>query len=62
MAMKAALITEFSTLLKIADVAEPHTPSDGIVIEVKACGVCRLDWHGWKGTDHVVKAAACSRS
>ncbi len=55
MAMKAALITQFSKPLEITEVAEPDTPSDGVVIEVKACGVCRSDWHGWKGTNHVIK-------
>ncbi|MEP0745032.1 MAG: zinc-dependent alcohol dehydrogenase family protein [Anderseniella sp.] len=53
--MKAALITEFSQPLEVTEVAEPETPADGVVIEVKACGVCRSDWHGWKGTNHVIK-------
>ncbi len=26
-------------------------PPDGVVIEVKASGVCRSDWHGWMGHD-----------
>ena len=52
--MKAALITEFSEPLEISDVAEPPTPADGVLIDVKACGVCRSDWHGWKGTNHVI--------
>jgi alcohol dehydrogenase len=32
-------------------VADPSPPQDGVVIEVKANGVCRSDWHGWVGHD-----------
>ena len=53
--MKAALITEFSRPLNITQVAEPETPRDGVLIDVQACGVCRSDWHGWKGTNHVIR-------
>ena len=53
--MKAALITEFTQPLDITKVSDPETPRDGVLIEVKACGVCRSDWHGWKGTNHVIQ-------
>ena len=33
--------------------AEPDCPDDGVVISVGATGVCRSDWHAWKGHDPV---------
>ena len=32
---------------------EPLCPDDGVVVEVAATGVCRSDWHAWKGHDPV---------
>ena len=52
--MKAAVIEDFGQPLAIQDVAEPEVSRDGVVIEVRACGVCRSDWHGWKGANKVV--------
>jgi alcohol dehydrogenase len=49
--MKAALLEQYNTPLKICDLPDPDTPGDGVIVDVKACGVCRSDWHGWKGTD-----------
>jgi alcohol dehydrogenase len=36
---------------RIANVPAPVVPRDGVVIEVKASGLCRSDWHGWQGHD-----------
>jgi len=33
--------------------ARPECESDGVVIAVRATGVCRSDWHAWKGHDPV---------
>ncbi|MDR1798452.1 MAG: alcohol dehydrogenase catalytic domain-containing protein [Bifidobacteriaceae bacterium] len=35
------------------EVPEPACPTTGAVIEVKATGVCRSDWHAWRGHDPV---------
>jgi alcohol dehydrogenase len=53
--MKAAVIQEFNEPLAITEMPEPTVPSDGVVIEVAACGVCRSDWHGWRGTNPLIK-------
>jgi alcohol dehydrogenase len=37
----------------LADVADPLCPDDGVVIQVRATGVCRSDWHAWRGHDPV---------
>lgn len=47
--MKAAVLEEFTKPLNVTDVPDPTLTNDGAIIEVKACGICRSDWHGWKG-------------
>ncbi|MEQ8604091.1 MAG: zinc-dependent alcohol dehydrogenase family protein [Marivibrio sp.] len=49
--MRAALYRAFQEPLTIESVDDPDCPSDGVVLEVKANGVCRSDWHGWMGHD-----------
>lgn len=34
-------------------VADPVCPPHGVVVEVRATGVCRSDWHAWMGHDPV---------
>jgi len=49
--MRAAVYKEFAKPLIIQNLPDP-TPSDrGVVIRVKATGLCRSDWHGWMGHD-----------
>ena len=49
--MRAAVYREFEKPLSIQNFPDP-TPSDGgVVIRVKATGLCRSDWHGWMGHD-----------
>ncbi|MXR53023.1 zinc-binding dehydrogenase [Halovenus sp. WSH3] len=47
--MRAAVLREYGEPLEISDVERPEPADDGAVVEVEACGVCRSDWHGWKG-------------
>ena len=49
--MKAAQFSEFGEPLEIVDLPAPDPPDGGAVIEVKAAGLCRSDWHGWQGHD-----------
>src|SRR5512133_4069164 len=49
--MKAAIYEEFAKPLTIRNVPDPAPPERGVVIRVKATGLCRSDWHGWKGHD-----------
>lgn len=53
--MKAAVITQFQKPLCIQEVPNPVASDDGVVIEVKATGLCRSDWHGWMGHDSDIK-------
>jgi len=45
------LYTEFRTRPSIQNLPDPEPPDHGVVVEVKASGVCRSDWHGWMGHD-----------
>jgi alcohol dehydrogenase len=49
--MKAVLYEAFGQPPALADVADPTPGPEGVVIEVKATGLCRSDWHGWMGHD-----------
>ncbi len=49
--MRALIYDSFRALPRVADVPDPVVPRDGVVIEVKASGLCRSDWHGWQGHD-----------
>lgn len=53
--MKAAVMDAFCKPLEIRDVPDPDPTEDGVVIEVKANGICRSDWHGWMGHDPSIK-------
>ena len=37
----------------LLDVPDPVCPPDGVVVAVRATGVCRSDWHAWQGHDPV---------
>ena len=49
--MRAIYFSEFAGDLSVKDVPTPAAPTNGVVIEVKATGLCRSDWHAWMGHD-----------
>lgn len=49
--MKAVLFTQFGQRPTLEDLPAPEPSANGVVIKVKATGVCRSDWHGWMGHD-----------
>ena len=49
--MRAAIYNEFAKPLIIQNVPDPSPTKQGVVLEVKATGLCRSDWHGWMGHD-----------
>jgi alcohol dehydrogenase len=38
---------------RLVDLPEPTCPPDGAIVSVRATGVCRSDWHAWRGHDPV---------
>jgi alcohol dehydrogenase len=53
--MRAAIYQAFEEPLEIIQVPDPLLPDDGIILEVKANGICRSDWHGWMGHDSMIQ-------
>ena len=53
--MKAAIYHHFCEKIAIETVADPTPAADGAVIRVEATGLCRSDWHGWRGHDPDIK-------
>lgn len=52
--MRAAVFHEFGGNIAVETIADPVCPNDGVVVAVKANGVCRSDWHGWMGHDRAI--------
>ena len=53
--MRAAVLRQYNADLVIEEVPDPACPTDGVVLKVLACGICRSDWHGWVGEHPRVK-------
>lgn len=51
--VKAVVYAAYGEAPVLAEVPEPVCATDGVVIAVRATGVCRSDWHAWKGHDPV---------
>ena len=53
--MKAAIYRSFRDPIHIESLPDPDPDPDGVVIRVRATGLCRSDWHGWMGNDPDVR-------
>lgn len=51
--MRAIVYAEIGAEPRLTEVAEPECPADGALVAVRATGVCRSDWHAWRGHDPV---------
>lgn len=49
--MRAVFYEQFGGPITIETLPDPTPPDDGVVVAVKANGICRSDWHGWQGHD-----------
>lgn len=47
--MKAMLLTEYQKL-EIVDLPKPEISANDLLVQVKACGICGSDIHGWDGS------------
>ncbi|TDE32894.1 alcohol dehydrogenase catalytic domain-containing protein [Actinomadura sp. 6K520] len=53
--MRAVVYAEFGAPPEVREVPDPRPPAGGAVIRVEATGVCRSDWHGWRGHDPAIR-------
>ncbi|MBX8688774.1 alcohol dehydrogenase catalytic domain-containing protein [Mycobacterium sp. 20091114027_K0903767] len=51
--MRAVMYSEVGVPPTVVEAADPECPHDGVVIDVAATGLCRSDWHAWRGHDPV---------
>lgn len=56
--MRAAVLKAYRQDLAFEEVPDPACPTDGVVLRVLACGICRSDWHGWTGEHPRVRPGA----
>ncbi len=49
--MHAVLYDRFRGPVRCEVVRDPSPPPLGVVVQVRATGLCRSDWHGWQGHD-----------
>jgi alcohol dehydrogenase len=49
--MRAAFYSQFQGPITIESLPDPEPPAAGVVLAVRASGLCRSDWHGWMGHD-----------
>ncbi len=49
--MKAVYYESFKGPVTIAQLPDPTPAAGEVIIQVKATGLCRSDWHGWQGHD-----------
>ena len=53
--MRAMYYEAFGAAPEIRTLPDPTPTHAGVVISVKATGLCRSDWHGWMGHDPDIK-------
>lgn len=51
--MRAVVIDGVRAQPEVREVDFPFAPEGGVVVQVKATGVCRSDWHAWAGHDDI---------
>jgi alcohol dehydrogenase len=51
--MRAVVMDRVGGPLEVREVPDPVPPDGGVVVEVRATGLCRSDWHAWAGHDDI---------
>lgn len=49
--MRALVVDAFGVVPSVREVPVPEAHPDAVVVAVEATGLCRSDWHGWRGHD-----------
>lgn len=51
--MRAQQYDAVGAPIRLVEVPAPVCPADGAVVDVRATGICRSDWHAWRGHEEV---------
>ncbi len=51
--MRAVVVDSVRARPEVREVVEPRAPVGGVVVRVRATGMCRCDWHAWAGHDDI---------
>jgi alcohol dehydrogenase len=51
--VRAVVMDRIGGPLKVREVPDPVPPDGGVVVRVRATGLCRSDWHAWAGHDDI---------
>jgi D-arabinose 1-dehydrogenase-like Zn-dependent alcohol dehydrogenase len=51
--MEAVVYADYGAMPALTTVDDPNCPDGGVILAVRATGVCRSDWHAWQGHDPV---------
>lgn len=51
--VQAVVYSAYRATPALTHVPEPACPDNGVLVGVRATGVCRSDWHAWQGHDPV---------
>lgn len=51
--MRAVQFDAYGSQPRVVNVPPPRCPPDGVVVDVAATGICRSDWHAWRGHEQV---------
>jgi alcohol dehydrogenase len=51
--MRAVVMDRIGGVLEVREVPDPSPSAGGVVVEVRATGLCRSDWHAWAGHDDI---------
>lgn len=51
--MRAVVIDAVRAQPEVREVGTPFAPDGGVVVQVRATGLCRSDWHAWAGHDDI---------
>ena len=51
--VRAVVVDAVRAQPHVREVSDPAAPPSGVVVEVRATGMCRSDWHAWAGHDEI---------
>ena len=54
--MKGVVLESYGKPLVYGEIPDPVPVESGVVIRVRAAGLCRSDWHGWQGHDDDIQS------